>query len=107
MLAGEGFFVGLVVAGGDGLVDQVRMYALLLEVLANAPLAHLLVFMAEAGVGFGEGLVVEKAVLFEADDYRRNDCIAVFAGFDAVPAREAIGGLHAGHVTKGNQDHPR
>ncbi len=61
VLAGEGFFVGLAVAGFEGLVDESRANALLLQVLADAALAQLFVLLAQAGVGFGKGLVVEIA----------------------------------------------
>ena len=54
VLAGEGFLIGLGVAGFEGLIDEFRAYALLLQVLANAALAQLLVFMAQAGIGFAK-----------------------------------------------------
>jgi hypothetical protein len=59
------------------------MYALLLQVLADAPLTQFFVFLAEAGVGLGKGRVVQVAVLAEARDDGGDDCLTPLIWFDA------------------------
>lgn len=83
VFAGEGFFVGLAVAGFEGFSDEAGVDAFLLEVLADAADAEFLVFLAESGEGFGEGGVVEVAIVFESGEDGGDGWFAVGAGFDA------------------------
>ena len=57
------FFIGAGVARVYRFIHDARGDALLLELLAHAALAQLLVFLAQAGVGFGEGCVVKVFLL--------------------------------------------
>ena len=83
MFAGQSFFVGLGVTGFERLGDQFGRDALLLQVLADAALAQLLVLLAQAGVGLGVGLIVQIPLFLEACDDGCDDGLAVFAGLDA------------------------
>ena len=95
VLARQGFLVGLAVAGVQGFGDERGSYALLLQILADAALAQLFVLLAQAGVGFGEGRIVQVAVLAEADEDGRNGGLAPLAGFDAGLHQAAEFGFRA------------
>ena len=83
MLAGEGFFVSVGVASFDGVGDQRGCDAFLLEILADATRAELLIFFAKAGVGFGIGPIVKITLLFEPRYDGVDDGFAAVAGLDA------------------------
>ena len=52
--ARQGLFAGACIAGFERIGDEFRVHALLLEVLADAALAQLLVLLAQARVGLRE-----------------------------------------------------
>ena len=87
MLAGEGFLVGVGVAGLDGIGDDLLWDAFLGEVLADAAQTEFFILLAKAGVDFGVGGVVEVAVFLEAGDGGVDDGIAVIVRLDAQRMR--------------------
>jgi hypothetical protein len=68
VLAGQGLLIGLAVAGFDCLPHDLRSNAPLAKSLADAPLAQLLVLLAQAGVSLGKGRFVQVAVFLDAGD---------------------------------------
>lgn len=97
MLAGQSLFVGLRVSCFDRLGNEIRAHAFLAQVLAHAARTEFLIFLAQAGVRFGKGPVVEIASFFElrndGGDYR----LAALSWLDALPHEAAQFGLGA-HV---------
>ena len=90
-------FIGAGVARVYRFIHNARRYALLLELLAHAALSQLLVFLAQAGVGFGEGCIVKVFLFFEARDHCGDDGFAGVAGLDALvhQAAQLRFGAHA------------
>ena len=83
ILARERFFVCAAVSRLERLGNQVRADSLLLQILAHAPLTQLLVFVAQARIGFSKRLIVKIALLFEARDDGCNGGLALRARFRA------------------------
>src|SRR5208283_4337601 len=77
------------------------MYALLLQILANAAHTELFVLLAQAGVSLGKGRVVQIAVLLEAPEGLGDDGVAPLIWLDAGLHQAAQLGLRAHLAAEG------